>query len=463
MNLQMTIPELMNEYLETEKIISTFKTGCLTIKDIEVIERYLEQKQFFTRVAKALDFVIRKYPSFDLSYTLSFDFNEQFVNTVCIQSYNANDLYILDTYNEISRAAKLMKEKLADSDAFLSSAYKRAEKPFITVDMVLSALEKTEALMSNCTADIDSSCISEVTMPLSVNNIDNASDGIENNFEASVGNECSESNSEEHDCDDIYNIFDDNDEPFNKYHFEFEALIVNYNTNVVQEIIYGYLHCKEDRTITALDTYSGFRGLDKEERELFDMQVADFACDEVYQMDSDNPEDYDKKLCETKGGLRNKRGYEIIIAPYVNMNWYTNYIGRDYTLASIGVTEPINRDYKFRFCYSKELKKRMALIAKTYYFNVIEGINVYYNPYNNTINIIWEDKVVSLAFSESGKKGDVYFYTKGERISKDNLVVSDGRVANYAFLDDEDFKYITQTLCFDIDSIYSGEYGNIKL
>lgn len=458
MNLQMTIPELMNEYLETEKIISTFKTGCLTIKDIEVIERYLEQKQFFTRVAKALDFVIRKCPSFDLTYTLSFDFNEQFINTVCIQSYNANNPYILDTYNEISRVAKLTKE----NDTFLSYSYKQVGKPLITVGAIVAALEKVDTLMPNCTTDIDSAYTPWVTTPLSVNNIDNATD-INNGIEVSVENECLESHSEEHDCGEIYNIFDDDDEPFNKYHFEFEALIVNYDTDIVQEIIYGYLHCNEDRTITALDTYSGFRKLDKEERELFDMQVADFACDEVYKMDSDNPEDYDKKLCQTIGGLRNKKGYEIIIAPYVKRNWYTNYIGRDYTLASVGVTEPINRDYKFRFCYSKELKKKMALIAETYYFRVIKGIDVYYNPYNNTINIIWEDKVVSLAFSASGKKGDVYFYTKGERISDDNLVISDGKIANYAFLDDEDFKYVTQNLCFDIDSIYSGEYGNIKL
>lgn len=135
------------------------------------------------------------------------------------------------------------------------------------------------------------------------------------------------------------------------------------------------------------------------------------------------------------------------------------FIGDRYEAKSVGITEPSNPVFNYRNGYSAETEQHMTLLAQSYQKSVGEDINVTYNPFNNTINLAYNDKVVSLAFDEEGRRSDVFFHEKGKLIGENSIVVANNAVVNSAVLENKDFKHITNHLDFKRISITKGEAG----
>lgn len=137
------------------------------------------------------------------------------------------------------------------------------------------------------------------------------------------------------------------------------------------------------------------------------------------------------------------------------------YIGDTYDAKSVGKTEPVNPVFNYRTCFSEELEQSMIVMAQKYQKAVNEDVNVTYNPFNNTINLESNNKVVSIGFDESGKRGDIFFHEKGAPIGEYDIIVENSNLINSQALDDKDFKHITQGLSFQKENINKGNAGKI--
>ena len=138
------------------------------------------------------------------------------------------------------------------------------------------------------------------------------------------------------------------------------------------------------------------------------------------------------------------------------------YIGDTYSLKSIGKTEPVNPVFNYRTCRSDETEQNMIALTQKYQQAANEGVKATYNPYNNTINLECNNKVVSLAFDEECKCEDVFFHEKGARMGERDIIVQNSKLVNEQALGDKDFKHITEGLDLQKDSIDKENTGKNK-
>lgn len=99
--------------------------------------------------------------------------------------------------------------------------------------------------------------------------------------------------------------------------------------------------------------------------------------------------------------------------------------------------------------------------AEEYRNAVPDDVTVTYNPYNNTINLSNEGKVLSITFDELGSRMDIFFKKEGAKVTTKNSVIEDHRLRNKAVLEDDVFKHITENLGVSIQDIARGQAGKI--
>lgn len=163
--------------------------------------------------------------------------------------------------------------------------------------------------------------------------------------------------------------------------------------------------------------------------------------------------------------LQAVEGNFVSYATPIEKNYSENeqiYIGDSYSAKSVGKTEPVNPVFNYRTCRSDETEQNMIALTQKYQQAANEGVKATYNPYNNTINLECNNKVVSLAFDEECKCEDVFFHEKGARMGERDIIVQNSKLVNEQALGDKDFKHITEGLDLQKDSIDKENTGKNK-
>ena len=132
-----------------------------------------------------------------------------------------------------------------------------------------------------------------------------------------------------------------------------------------------------------------------------------------------------------------------------------------YDEKQVGKTEIVNSTYNYKLFYSESLEQKMLQRAEEYRNAVADDVTVTYNPYNNTINLSNEGKVLSITFDELGSRMDIFFKKEGAKVTTKNSVIEDHRLRNKAVLEDDVFKHITENLGVSIQDIARGQAGKI--
>ena len=132
-----------------------------------------------------------------------------------------------------------------------------------------------------------------------------------------------------------------------------------------------------------------------------------------------------------------------------------------YTEKNVGVVDVCNTTFNYRLFYSDDLKNTMLKKAQEYKNAVPPDVNVTYNPFNNTINLSSQGKVVSITFDEFGSRMDMFFKNENDRVRTSDILVENGKLYNKKVLEDEAFKHITQNLCMSLQDIARGQAGKI--
>lgn len=132
-----------------------------------------------------------------------------------------------------------------------------------------------------------------------------------------------------------------------------------------------------------------------------------------------------------------------------------------YNEKQVGKTEIVNSTYNYKLFYSESLEQKMLQRAEEYKNAVADDVTVTYNPYNNTINLSNEGKVLSITFDELGSRMDIFFKQEGAKVTSKNSVIEDHRLRNKAVLEDDVFKHITENLGVSIQDIARGQAGKI--
>lgn len=132
-----------------------------------------------------------------------------------------------------------------------------------------------------------------------------------------------------------------------------------------------------------------------------------------------------------------------------------------YTEKNVGVVDICNTTFNYRLFYSEELKNTMLKKAQEYKKAVPPDVDVTYNPFNNTINLSSQGKVVSITFDEFGSRMDMFFKNENERVRTSDILIENGKLYNKKALEDETFKHITQNLSMSLQDIARGQAGKI--
>lgn len=134
-----------------------------------------------------------------------------------------------------------------------------------------------------------------------------------------------------------------------------------------------------------------------------------------------------------------------------------------YKREEVGKYEPINIFFDYEQDSNKDVTKFMEKEVKKYQKAVGKNMAVSYNPYNNTINIEYNNSVLSIGYDERNEKGQIYFKeNKTDKLKQNNCLIANNTVVNERLFSNDNFKTIAENLSFTRKDIEQGRAGNIE-
>jgi len=146
-------------------------------------------------------------------------------------------------------------------------------------------------------------------------------------------------------------------------------------------------------------------------------------------------------------------------------NGVDSYLGnKEFSLDDIGITEVPNKTFCYTTEYSDALALKMEKRVDEYANAVPDDVIVAYNKFNNSINLFCNGGQVSITFDEFGNRMDIFYKREKETVSpQSNPIIFNNRIdseyARKVLTEDENFKYITQSLAFGGKDIAFGNAG----